>query len=181
MLADVDLLEPNIAIEGRAAKLADEQRSAGRPPRAQPGEGTTATDDSRRWERTRNTNVLREQRNLTTGHTGVVIAQDFYGTIIEAQKVSESDPSFGGFINSVDFLTTSLIKISLAELEDSYCDLDAWIRTAFGKRIARGLSSLIVSGSSSGNIQSIITTASTGVTSAAPASLAYEDFVGLYS
>jgi hypothetical protein len=41
MLADVDLLEQDIAIEERAAKLADEQRSAGRPPRAQPGEGTT--------------------------------------------------------------------------------------------------------------------------------------------
>jgi hypothetical protein len=39
--------------------------------------------------------------------------------------------------SAVDFLTTGVVKISLAELEDSYFDLDAWIRTAFGKRIAR--------------------------------------------
>jgi HK97 family phage major capsid protein len=232
MLADVELLEQSIAIEERIAKDASEQRgSNGRPPRAQPGEGTTATDETRAAEKaaftdyikygTRNTNVLREQRDLTTGNTGVVIAQDFYGTIIEAQKawgqltvavgqkrtkngeplkvasvndvaqissvigetvaVSESDPTFAGFINSVDFLTTGLIKISLAELEDSYFDLDAWIRTAFGKRIARGLSQLIVTGSSSTNIQSIITTAATGVTSVDPTALVYQDFVGLYS
>jgi HK97 family phage major capsid protein len=55
------------------------------------------------------------------------------------------------------------------------------LRTAFGKRIARGLSNLLVTGSTSGNFQSIITTATAGVTSAAPTTLGYEDFVGLYS
>jgi HK97 family phage major capsid protein len=231
MVADVDLIDEQIALEERIAKDQAEQRSAGRPPRAQPGEGTAATDETRAAEKaafvdyikygTRNTAVLKEQRDLTTGNTGVVIAQDFYGTIIEAQKawgqltvavgqkrtkngeplkvaevndvaqvsvliseataVSESDPTFSGFINSVDFLTTGVVKISLAELEDSYFDLDAWIRTAFGKRIARGLSQLIVTGSSSTNIQSIITTAATGVTSAGPTALVYGDFVGMYS
>jgi HK97 family phage major capsid protein len=230
MLADVDLLEQDIAIEERVAKAQAEERSTGRPPRAQPGEGIV-TDESRAAEKRafveylkfgkRDTNVLRESRDLTTGNTAVVIAQDFMGTIIEAQKawgalttavgqkktkngeplkvaevndvaqvstvigetvtVTEADPTFSGFINNVDFLTTGLIKISLAELEDSYFDLDSWIRTAFGKRIARGLSNLIVTGSSSGNFQSIITTASTGVTSAAPTTLGYEDFVGLYA
>jgi HK97 family phage major capsid protein len=225
------VLDEQIALEERVAKDAAEQRSAGRPPRAQPGEGTIPTDEKRAAEKTafvdyikygkRDTSVLREQRDLTTGNTGVVIAQDFYGTIVEAQKawgqltvsvgqkrtkngeplkvatvddvsqvsvlineataVSEADPTFGGFINSVDFLTTGVIKVSLAELEDSYFDLDGFIRNAFGKRIARGLSNLMVTGSSSGNIQSIITTASTGVTSAAPTTLAYADFVGLYS
>lgn len=231
MLEDVDLIEQTLAIEERVAKDAAEQRSAGRPPRSQPGEGITATDEVRTAERAaftdyikygkRDTSVLREQRDLTTGNTGVVIAQDFMGTIIEAQKawgqltvavgqkktkngeplkvaqvndvaqissvigeattVSEADPAFSGFINSVSFLTTGLIKISLAELEDSYFDLDSWIRTAFGKRIARGLSSLIVTGSTDTNFQSIITSAATGVTSAAPTTLGYEDFVGLYS
>jgi hypothetical protein len=55
MLADVDLLEQDIAIEERAAKLTDEQRSAGRPPRAQPGEGTTAIDETRAAEKERGT------------------------------------------------------------------------------------------------------------------------------
>jgi HK97 family phage major capsid protein len=101
--------------------------------------------------------------------------------INEATAVGESDPAFGGFINSVDFLTTGVVKISLAELEDSYFDLDAWIRTAFGKCIARGLSQLIVTGSSSTNIQSIVTTATTGITTASPSALGYLDFVSASS
>jgi HK97 family phage major capsid protein len=155
MLADVDLLEQDIAIEERVTKDQTEQRSAGRPPRAQPGEGTTPTDETRAAEKAafvdylkfgkRSTN-LRETRDLTTGNTGVVIAQDFMGTIIEAQKAwgaltlavgqkktlngeplkvaqvndvtqvsvlineataaSEADPTFSGFVNNVDFLTT---------------------------------------------------------------------------
>jgi HK97 family phage major capsid protein len=226
MLADVDLLEQDIAIEERAATLAAEQRSAGRPPRAQPGEGTAVTDETRAAEKAafvdylkfgkRNTTALRETRDLTTGNTGVVIAQDFMGTLVEAQKAwgaltlavgqkkslngeplkvaqvsdisqvsvlineataaSEADPTFTGFVNNVDFLTTGIIRVSLAEIEDSYFDLDAFIRNAFGKRIARGLSNLIVTGSSSGNIQSIVTTATASVTTAAPTSLEYLEF-----
>ena len=231
ILAEVDLIDEQIALEERIAKDQSESRSTGRPPRSQPGEGITAGDETRAAEKAafidylkfgkRDTNILREQRDLTTANTGVVIAQDFMGTLIEAQKawgqltvavgqkktkngeplkvaevndvasvstvigeataVSEVDPTFTGFINNVDFLTTGLVKIGLAELEDSYFDLDSWIRTAFGKRIARGLSNLIVTGSVSTNFQSIITGAATGVTSAAPATLGYEDFVGLYS
>ena len=235
MLADVDLIENDIAIEERVAKATAEDRSNGRPPRAQPGEGTE-TNETRAAEKRafidylktgkRDTNILREQRDLSTSNTGVIIAQDFMPQLIEAQKawgalttavgqkrtmngeplrvalvndtaqvstvigesttgapvvVTESDPAFSGFINNVDFLSTGEIKISLAELEDSYFDLDSWIRNAFGKRVARGLSNLIVTGSTSGNFQSIITTAGTGVTSAAPATLGYTDFVGLYS
>jgi HK97 family phage major capsid protein len=231
MLVDVEVLDEQIALEERIAKDQAELRgSNGRPPRAQPGEGTTATDETRAAEKAafvdylkfgKRSTGLRETRDLTTGNTGVVIAQDFMGTLIEAQKAwgqltlavgqkktlngeplkvatvndvaqvsvlineataaSEADPSFAGFVNNVDFLTTGIIRISLAELEDSYFDLDAWIRTAFGKRIARGLSNLIVTGSSTTNIQSIVTTAATGVTSAAPTTIGYEDFVGMYS
>jgi HK97 family phage major capsid protein len=235
MLADVDLIEQTIAVEERVAKDAAEQRSAGRPPRSQPGEGTV-TDEARSAEKAafidylkygkRDTSILREQRDLSTGNAGVVIAQDFLGTLIESQKawgtltvavgqkktqngeplripqandvsqlstvigesttgspvvVSEADPTFTGFINNVSFMSTGEIKISLAELEDSYFDLDSWIRNAFGKRVARGLSAAIVTGTSDTNFQSIITTAATGVTSAAPATLGYLDFVGMYS
>jgi HK97 family phage major capsid protein len=236
MLADVELLEQGIAIEERIAKDASEQRSNGRPPRAQPGEGTAAVDETRAAEKAafvdylkygkRDTSILREQRDLSTGNAGVVIAQDFLGTLIESQKawgaltvavgqkktqngeplripqvndvsqlstvigesvtgtpvvVPEADPAFTGFINNVSFMSTGEIKISLAELEDSYFDLDSWIRNAFGKRVARGLSAAIVNGTSDTNFQSIITTAATGVTSAAPATLGYLDFVGMYS
>lgn len=72
------------------------------------------------------------------------------------------------------------MKISLAELQDSYFDRRVH-RDAFGKRIARGLSTLIVNGSTSRNFQSIITTAQQSITTAGPTSLSYADFVAAYS
>jgi HK97 family phage major capsid protein len=237
MIADVDLIEEQIALEERIAKAQSETRSTGRIPRGDPSEGNVVSDEKRAAEKAAFTDYikygirskeLREQRDLSTGNAGAIIAQDFYSNIIEAQKawgqltvevgqlrtkngepmkiaeiddvnnmstvigesttgspvtVTEEDPSFSGFINNVDFLSTGIIKISLAELEDSYFDLDAWIRQAFGRRIARGLSNLLVTGSGSGNFQSIISTATAGVTSqtAGGTALVYPDFVGMYS
>ena len=217
-----------------------ETRSTGRVPRAQPGQNTIS-DEALTAERRafvnylktgeRDKTLLREQRDLNTGNTSVIVAQDFLPQLIEAKKawgqlttavnqkvtrngeplkipgvddtanmstiigestsanpvvVQEKDPNFAGFINNVSFMSTGEVKISLAELEDSYFDLDAWIRDAFGKRIARGLSSLIVSGSQDGNFQSIIGTAQQSVTTqtaptaSAPA-LGYGSFVQMYS
>ena len=102
----------------------------------------------------------------------------------EGTVAVESDPAFSGFINNVDFMTTGTIKVSLAELQDSYFDLDTWIRNAFGKRIARGIASYIVTGSTSGNFQSIITTAGVGPTtptSEVSTTVSYTDFVAMYS
>ena len=229
MLAEVDVIEADIARLERTSKHVEEQRTAGRPPRA--GYQIEHTDETRAAQKVAFTNYLKfgaidtehltETRDLTTGNTGQIIAQDFLPTIIEAQKAwgalmmavnqkttangeplkvalvndvsnvsqvigegivaPEVDPAFTGFINSVDFLTTGVIRVSLAELQDSYFDLDNWIRNAFGKRIARGVSKLMVAGSTSGNFQSIITTAAPGPTSVAPATVGYTDFVGLYS
>ena len=236
MLADIELLEQDIAIEDRVAKAQAEDRSSGRPPRGQPGE--SITDETRSAEKRAFTDylkfgkmdatVLREQRDLSTGSAGIIIATDFLPQLIEAKKawgqltsavgqkrtnngeplkvpgvddtaqfstvigesttstpvtVSEKDPAFAGFVNNVDFLSTGIIKISLAEIQDSYFDLDSWIRDAFGKRIARGLAKLIVTGSSSGNFQSIITTAQQSFTAptGSTTSVAYPQFVSMYS
>lgn len=236
MLADVDVIEQDLAILERAAKAENESRSAGRPPRSQPGEGTS-TDEARATEKRafteylktgQRSEILREQRDLTTGNTSVIVAQDFLPQLIEAKKawgqlttevnqkvtrngeplkvpgvddtaqvstiigestsanpvtVSEKDPNFAGFINNVSFLSTGEIKISLAELQDSYFDLDSWIRDVLGKRIARGLSSLIVSGSQDGNFQSIITTAQQSFSGPAGTTEnpTYYEFVQMYS
>lgn len=69
---------------------------------------------------------------------------------------------------------------SLAELQDSAFDLDQFIRDAFGKRYWRGVTSMISAGSSSGNVQSIVTSATVGATSAAPTAISYGDFVSIY-
>lgn len=100
----------------------------------------------------------------------------------ENNTVAEADPTFAGIISNVDFLTTGEIKVSLAEIQDSFFDLDAFIRNAFGKRIARGLASLIVAGST--NFQSIITAPSHSTVTTATGDIAapkYSDFVAMYA
>jgi HK97 family phage major capsid protein len=138
------------------------------------GQLTTAVNQ----KRTANGEPMRVPGVDDTAQASTVIGESTTGNLIAAP---EKDPTFAGSFNNVDQLSTGEIKISLAELQDSFFDLDAWIRDAFGKRIARGLSNLIVTGSGSGNFQSIITTAQQSVTSQLPATLGYLDFVALYS
>ena len=237
MLADVDLIEQDIAIHDRAAKAEAESRAAGRPPRSQPGEGAV-NDETRSAEKRAfvdylktgqiDRTSLREQRDLSTTNTGIIVAQDFLGQLLEAKKawgaiatavgqkvtrngepirvpgvddtmnmstiigesttnapvvVSEVDPNFAGLINNVSFMSTGEIRLSLAELSDSYFDLESWIRDAFGKRIARGLAKLIVNGSADGNFASLLTSAQQTVTAPTGTSttVTYNEFVAMYS
>jgi HK97 family phage major capsid protein len=106
----------------------------------------------------------------------------------EDTGVSESDPSISGVLSSTDFLTTGAVKVSLAELQDSAFDIDAFIRDSFGKRWFRGVNYLVTNGSSSGNVQSILGAgivaspySSAGVQSATTATVAYGDIAGLYA
>jgi len=98
----------------------------------------------------------------------------------EGVAVSEADPVLSGLISSTDFCSTGVVKVSLAELQDSAFDLDQFIRDAFGKRYWRGAVSMISGGSTSGNVQSIVTAATVGATSAAPTAISYADFVSIY-
>lgn len=129
---------------------------------------------------TRNGEPLRVAGVDDTANMSQTIGESTTGNPV---TVSEVDPTFAGLISNVDFMTTGEIKISLAELQDSYFDLDAWIRNAFGKRIARGLANKIVNPGASANFTSIITSAplsyqSTVAPSGAPT---YADFVGMYA
>jgi HK97 family phage major capsid protein len=58
----------------------------------------------------------------------------------------ETDPAFQSAILGADTLSAGLIKVSFQELEDSYFDLDSWIREAFGIRYARGLERAVTLG-----------------------------------
>lgn len=75
-----------------------------------------------------------------------------------------------------------MIKVSLDELQDAAFDLDAFIKNVFGSGYFRSLSNLIVTGSTSGNIQSVVTGYSANkVTSAATGAVAYADLVSTYA
>ncbi len=84
----------------------------------------------------------------------------------EGNTTSETDPSLGGATSSTDFCTTGVVKVSIAELQDSAFDIDALLRDSLMKRYLRGFSGFVVNGSSTGNVQSLLSLfgASTGNT-----------------
>jgi HK97 family phage major capsid protein len=237
-MADVDLLEADIERAERSAKFDAEQRSAGRPPRSQPGFTATDTNEQAAGEHRaleqyirygavseENRSFIRtagiEQRDLGTGAVAgnisggsQLIAQSFYPLLTQAQKswgalttilnvkktdtgspmkvalendttnilavigesvaTSEADPTLTGITSSTDFCSTGVVKVSLAELQDSAFSLDQFIRDAFGKRYWSV-------GSSSGNVQSIVTSATLGATSAAPTVISYADLLAVFA
>ena len=59
---------------------------------------------------------------------------------------AETDPAFSSQILGVDTVTGGLVKVSFQELEDSSFDLDAFIRSKFSIRYARGLEKVITLG-----------------------------------
>lgn len=102
--------------------------------------------------------------------------------LTEGTAASETDPtSVGGSILSVDWATTGLIKISLPELQDSYFDVTAWVKKAFGIRYYRGLAGWVTNGNSS-NVASIVPTASGAIyTTSEATSLVWADVAGAYA
>jgi HK97 family phage major capsid protein len=88
MIADADSLDEQISLEERIAKVETEQRSSGRPPRAQPGE--SAADETRAADKEKFVHYMRtgEIRDLQTGTTGApFIPQGFSDTLTEAAKL----------------------------------------------------------------------------------------------
>jgi HK97 family phage major capsid protein len=88
----------------------------------------------------------------------------------EPSSMSEVEPGLSSLLLSTDALKTNIIKVTLAELQDSAFDLDAFIRDIFGKRYYRGLTSLVTNGTFAGspsvaqNIESLLTAAYDAVT-----------------
>ena len=91
MLADVDLLDGDIAIEDRLAKAQAEERavqSAGRPPREQPGAAHTEENRAAQKKAFVNYMLNGEKRDLLTGSTGAaIIPTGFRDSITEAAKL----------------------------------------------------------------------------------------------
>lgn len=109
----------------------------------------------------------------------------------EATAISEVDPAYQSKTLSVDTVNVGLVQISRQELQDSYFDLDSWIRTKFAVRYARGLEGYITNGNSS-NVASLITSAyaavtatgnngTTGATGTGANSIGYDDIAALHT
>jgi HK97 family phage major capsid protein len=62
---------------------------------------------------------------------------------------AETDPSFQSKLLSVDTVTGGLVLVSFEELQDSYFDLDTFIREKFSLRYGRGLEKAVTLGTDS--------------------------------
>ena len=98
----------------------------------------------------------------------------------EDTAAAETDPSFSGGIISSDFMSTGVIKVSIATLQASAFDMDSFLKQSILKRYFRGLSKMVTLGNTS-NVASIVASAAAGVTSAAPTAIAWSDIAGLYA
>ncbi len=100
------------------------------------------------------------------------------GAGLDQRAVAEANPTLSTITSNTDKYTTGVILVTLEELEDSYFDLDAFIKDAFGQRLYRGLAKNISQGS--GNFASYFSGATSGATSASPTAVTYADLLALY-
>ena len=100
---------------------------------------------------------------------------------------AETDPAFQSKVLGVDTVTGGLVKVSFQELEDSYFDLDVWLREAFGKRYARGLETAVTTGKDGAgttlpNVSSLASQAVVGTTTTILANgIGWTDLVNLFA
>jgi HK97 family phage major capsid protein len=100
--------------------------------------------------------------------------------VTEGTAPTGTDPSATSILISTDEIQ-GLVKVSLAELQDASFSVEQFLRDAFGPRYFRGVTNLMVAGSSSGNVGSIVTPYATNqVTTSAVGTLAYADLVAAY-
>jgi HK97 family phage major capsid protein len=95
--------------------------------------------------------------------------------------LGEVEPPLNSILSSTDMCATDYVKVTIAELQDTAFDIDKFIRDLFGKRYYRGLNNLVTVGSTSGNIESIITDTYDGPTTEGPDNITYNDIVSLYA
>jgi HK97 family phage major capsid protein len=120
-------------------------------------------------------------RTETGGQVNIPLTSDVSNalTLITAQGTSSTtsvDPTISSVASHTD-TAQSLLKISNELLQDSFFDLETWVRTKLNVRWARGFSNWISQGNSS-NVAALASNG--GVTSAASGVVTYTDLAALY-
>lgn len=219
ILADVDVLDADIAVAERIEAYEAEQRNIATANRPNPSIEDRSKEQR---EALRHYMLSGERRDiLTSGATGgAIIPQAFAPEIVQAQKawgglynvvkVWETDngaPMKTSLVNATgdlmapttegvapgtaDPVATSiiistddiegLIKVSLDELQDAAFDLDSFVQNVYGQAYFRSLAKLMVTGSTSGNIGSVVTGyAGNAVMTAAAGAIGYADIAAVY-
>jgi HK97 family phage major capsid protein len=121
----------------------------------------------------------RPTKYAMSNDTSAVMYEETEGT---ADANAAEDPVLTGAIITTSLLSCPPILVGWAELQDSAFDITAFVKDILGKRYFRSLSSMMVNGSTSGNIASILTgvAANPHVTSAVSGTVSYVDIAALY-
>jgi HK97 family phage major capsid protein len=99
----------------------------------------------------------------------------------EDTAATEVDPSLSaGAASNTTLFNTGVVLVTIEELQDSFWDLEAFLRDLMGQRLYRGLAKFISQGSSDGSYVSYLSGAVSGATSASPTAIVYADILGLY-
>ena len=100
--------------------------------------------------------------------------------IAEGVAASETDPTLSGALISTDEVTTGVVKVSIAQLQDSGFSVEGFLRDSLLNRYFRGLANSVTLGNAS-NVASLTTSAYAAATSAAPTVIAWADVVALFA
>jgi HK97 family phage major capsid protein len=128
-------------------------------------------------------NIVNQRQTDTGASMKVSLVNDTANGLTtwgEDTAATETDPVLSTITSNTDKYTTGAILVTIEELQDSYFDLDAFIRDAFGQRLYRGLAKNISQGS--GNFASYFAGATSGATSSTAGGLVvtYADILALY-
>lgn len=98
----------------------------------------------------------------------------------EDTAATEVDPVLSTSTSNTTKYNTGVVLVTLEELQDSYFDIEAFLRDLMGQRLYRGLAKYISQGSSDGSFVTYASGAPSGATSASPTAIAYADILALY-
>jgi HK97 family phage major capsid protein len=98
----------------------------------------------------------------------------------EDTAATEVDPVLSTSTSNTTKYNTGVVFVTLEELQDSYFDIDAFLRDLMGQRLYRGLAKYISQGSSDGSFVTYASGAPSAATSASPTAIAYADILALY-
>jgi HK97 family phage major capsid protein len=105
---------------------------------------------------------------------------NFATEITDGTDVTEDDVALSQVTFNVSTFSTGLVKVSRSLITDSAFDMGSFLNDNFAVRMGRGLNRAITTGSTSGNVGSFVSAATSGGTSAAPTALSYVDLTTLY-
>jgi HK97 family phage major capsid protein len=98
----------------------------------------------------------------------------------EDTAATEVDPALSTSTSNTVKYNSGVVLVTIEELQDSFFDIEGFLRDLMGQRLYRGLAKFISQGSSDGSYVSYLSGAVSGATSASPTAIDYADILGLY-